>query len=227
MFQRPAYFSARTLIRLYALLMFRLDILRQAKMPGGPKIIVANHPSATDPFMIHLLMKERVNVLITVNAFNVPAFGRFLRMIGEIPVPLENGSCALDQAHQYLREGKSVAIFIEGSISPVQGGFLPPRTGAARLALMSGAPIVPIGIYLRREIALRIRSRISGYPTEAYWYLRGPYAMTAGEPMRFEGDVEDREYVRQLSDRIMREVKFLAHESERRTRRLKLAPSLG
>jgi len=227
LFQRPAYFSARTLIRLYALLMFRLDILRQAKMPGGPKIIVANHPSATDPFMIHLLMKERVNVLITVNAFNVPAFGRFLRMIGEIPVPLENGSCALDQAHQYLREGKSVAIFIEGSISPVQGGFLPPRTGAARLALMSGAPIVPIGIYLRREIALRIRSRISGYPTEAYWYLRGPYAMTAGEPMRFEGDVEDREYVRQLSDRIMREVKFLAHESERRTRRLKLAPSLG
>jgi 1-acyl-sn-glycerol-3-phosphate acyltransferase len=226
LFQRPAYFAGRSIIRLYAFLMFRLDILRQAKLPGGPKILVANHPSGTDPFIIHLMMKERLNVLITESAFNVPVFGSFLRTIGEIPVPLENGSCALEQAHQYIREGRSVAIFIEGTFSPPQGGFLPPRTGAARLALMSGAPIVPVGIYLRREIALRIRSKISGKPTEGTWYLRGPYAMTVGEPMRFEGDVEDREYVRHLSDQIMREIKFLARESERRTRRLKLAPSL-
>lgn len=226
MFQRPAYFIGRLFIRLYALLMFRFDLLHQAKMPAGPKIIVANHPSATDPFLIHLTMRQRLNVLITENAFNVPIFGRFLRTIGEIPVPLEHGGSALDQARQYIQEGKSVCIFIEGQISPVQGGFLPPRTGAARLALMSGAPVVPVGIYLRRETALRLRSKISGKPTEAYWYLRGPYAMTIGESMQFEGDVEDREYVRHLSERIMHEVKFLAHESERRTRRLKLAPSL-
>jgi 1-acyl-sn-glycerol-3-phosphate acyltransferase len=226
LFQKPAYFIGRALIRLYALVMFKLDILREAKMPPGAKIFVVNHPSATDPFMIHLVTKEPLNVLITESAFDVPVFGKFLRTIGEIPVPLENGSCALDQAHQYLREGKSVCIFIEGRISPVQGGFLPPRTGAARLALMSGAPIIPVGIYLRREIALRIRSKISGRQTEGYWYLRGPYAMTVGEALRFEGDVEDREYVRHLSDGIMREVKFLAHESERRTRRLRLAPSL-
>jgi 1-acyl-sn-glycerol-3-phosphate acyltransferase len=206
--------------------MFKLNILRLTQLPAGPKILVANHPSATDPFIIHLLVKEGLNVLITESAFQVPAFGKFLRLMGEIPVPLENGSCALERAGQYLQEGKSVAIFIEGALSPVQGGFLPPRTGAARLALMSGAPVIPVGIYLRREIAMRIRSRIAGRQTESYWYLRGPYAMTVGEPMHFEGDVENREYVRHVSDRIMHEVKFLAHESERRTRRLKLAPSL-
>jgi 1-acyl-sn-glycerol-3-phosphate acyltransferase len=226
LFQKPAYTLVLAFIKLYALLMFRFDIHRQSKLPGGPKIFVANHPSATDPFLIHLVTRERLNVLIIESAFNVPLFGQLLRTVQEIPVPYANGSVALEQARQYVHANRSVAIFIEGRLSPVQGGFFPPRTGAARLALTSGAPIVPVGIYLRRETSLRIRSKISGLQTEGYWYLRGPYAMTVGQPMQFDGDVEDHELVRRISDQVMREVKYLAHESERRTRRLKLAPSL-
>jgi 1-acyl-sn-glycerol-3-phosphate acyltransferase len=223
MLHNTLYTAGRILLWLYAGLMLKLDIHRHGELPAGPKIFVSNHPSATDPFMIHIVSREHLNVLITAKAFNVPVFGWFLRTVREIPVPLEQGSAALDHAHQYIQDGRSVAIFIEGQISPPDGSFLPPRTGAARLALRSGAPIIPVGIFLRREFSVCIRSKINGSQSEGYWYLRGPYAMTVGQPMRFDGDVEDRQYVRHISEVIMHQIRLLTHESEHRTRRPKLA----
>lgn len=214
-------------LRIFALVMLRFDVFHHTRLGVGPKIYICNHPSATDPFLIHLAApREHVNVLITQKAFDVPFFGKYLRAVREIPVPLENGSTALDQAEQHLRAGRSVAIFVEGLISPIEGGFHPARTGAARLALRTGMPVVPVGIALRRDMTISISSKMSGYQTEARWYLRGPYAMTVGNPIRFEGDVEDREFVHHVTDLMMREIRILAHESERRMRRLKLAPSL-
>lgn len=220
------YKFSMLLLRFYSLIMLRLDIYHHKKLGIGAKIYICNHPSATDPFLIHLAApREQVNVLITQKAFDVRFFGKYLRAVGEIPVPLENGSTALDEAERYLRAGKSVVIFIEGLISPIEGGFHPARTGAARLALRTGMPVVPVGIALRRDMTINISSQISGYPTVARWYLRGPYAVTVGDPIRFEGDVEDREFVRRVADLMMREIRLLAHESERRMRRLKLAPA--
>lgn len=226
MFHTLLYKISMFVLRVYALIMLRLDVHHYQRLGIGPKIYVCNHPSATDPFLIHLAVaREQVNVLITEKAFNVPGFGKFLRAVGEIPVPLENGSTALDEAERYLRAGKSVVIFIEGLISPIEGGFHPARTGAARLALRTGAPVVPVGISLRHDMTVSISSKISGNPTEARWYLRGPYAITVGDPIRFDGNVDDREFVRHISDLMMREIRVLAHESERRMRRLKLAPA--
>jgi 1-acyl-sn-glycerol-3-phosphate acyltransferase len=223
MLNNPLYTLARLLLLLYAGLMLKLSIRRLGRLPDGPKIFVSNHPSATDPFMIHIISPERLNVLITAKAFSVPVFGWFLRTIREIPVPLEQGGLALEDACQYIRDGKSVAIFIEGHISPPDGGFLPPRTGAARLAVQTGAPVIPVGIFLRRELSICIKSKISGKQAQAHWCLRGPYAMTVGQPMQFAGDVEDRQHVRNVSDAIMQQIRLLAGESEHRTLRPKLA----
>ena len=119
-----------------------------------------------------------------------------------------------------------MVIFIEGHISPLEGGFLPPRSGAARLALSSGFPVVPVGIFLHRERCHNIRSSISGgIPAEARWYLHGPYAITVGKPTQFEGDVEDREHVRRISETIMERIQHLAFESERRMHSRNLASS--
>lgn len=204
----------RIILLLFAAVMLKLTIQRHGLLPIGPKIFVCNHPSATDPFMIHMIARERLNVLITAKAFSVPVFGWFLRTIREIPVPLENGSAALEEACQYIRDGKSVAIFIEGKISPPDGSFLPPRTGAARLAIQSGAAVIPVGIFLRRELNFCIKSKISGFPAQAHWCLRGPYSMTVGKPMQFGGNVEDRENVRIVSEQIMYQICLLAQESE-------------
>jgi len=229
MFRTLLYKISYIVLRTYALIMFRLDVYHYQRLGIGPKIYVCNHPSAIDPFLIHLAApREQMNVLITQKAFNVPFFGKYLRAVGEIPVPLglENGMAAIDQAERHLRAGRSVAIFIEGHISPIEGGFLRPRTGAAHLALRTGAPVVPVGIALRRDMTVNISSKISGDKSEAYWYLRGPYSITVGNPIRFEGNVDDRKYVRHVSELMMHEIRILAHESEGRMRRLKLAPAL-
>jgi 1-acyl-sn-glycerol-3-phosphate acyltransferase len=211
------YVASLVFVRLFALVMLRYDLRRQGSLPAGPTIFVANHPSATDPFLIHLISRKQLNVLITAKAFSVPVFGWFLRKVQEIPVPLKEGSAALEQARRHLDKGRSVAIFIEGHISPEQGGFLPPRSGAARLALSTGAPVVPVGISLRRERCHNIRSRIAGgVASEARWYLRGPYAVTVGKASRFEGDVEDREHVNRITKSIMEGICALASESEGR-----------
>jgi 1-acyl-sn-glycerol-3-phosphate acyltransferase len=221
------YKVSYVILRIFSLVMLRFDVAHHQRLGLGPKIYVSNHPSATDPFLIHLAVpREQVNVLITQKAFDVRFFGKFLRSVGEIPVPLENGGTALDQAEKHLRAGRSVAIFVEGLISPIEGGFHPARTGAARLALRTGVPVIPVGIALRRDMTISISSKMSGYQTEARWYLRGPYAMTVGDPIRFEGSESDREFVHQVTDLMMSEIRILAHESEGRMRKLKFAPSL-
>jgi 1-acyl-sn-glycerol-3-phosphate acyltransferase len=223
--QRFLYLVSWAFVRLFALVMLRLDIHRHSQLPAGPVIYVANHPSATDGFLIHMVSRKQLNVLITAKAFSVPVFGWFLSKVHEIPVPLKDGSTALEQARRHLELGKSVAIFIEGHISPPEGGFLPPHSGAARLALSTGVPVVPVGISLPRERCLNIRSRITGgMISEARWYFRGPYAITVGLPIRCKGDVEDRVHVRNTSQTIMDGIRDLAYESERRMHGGKLAP---
>ncbi len=210
------YSLARNFIYLYARLIIRMDIQRYGDLPLGPKLFVANHPSATDPFIIHLVSPQPMRVLITDSAFAVPIFGLFLRRMKQIPVSSGQGSIAIEEAHRSLQAGGSVTIFPEGTISPQEGGFHPPRTGAARLALSTGVPVIPVGIHLLRERNICIKSRIDGRKTLGYWCLRGPYAVTIGQPMQFEGDTEDHNHVHKVSRTIMERIHLLVQESERR-----------
>jgi 1-acyl-sn-glycerol-3-phosphate acyltransferase len=204
------------LVRLYARLMFKLDIQSHCALPIGPKLFVANHPSASDPFLIHLLSSKHLSVLISGNAFAMPVFGYFLHHCRQISVIPGQGKDALDEAERRLKSGQSVGIFPEGLISPHEGGYHAPHSGAARLALMTGAPVVPVGIYLPRERNLYISSTLSGKHTSAYWYLRGPYGMTIGEPEKFEGDPEDKGVVHTVTALLMERIHRLAEESEQR-----------
>ena len=213
------YELARTFVQAYSRLMLRMDIQSYAALPRGPKLFIANHPSATDPFLVHLL--ERMSVLITANAFAFPIMGAFLRHVEQVAV--SPGGDALEQAVRLLQQGKSVCIFPEGTFSPQEGGFGEPRTGAARIVLATGVPVIPVGIFLPRERSIRIASNLIGRPTVGYWYLHGPYVVTIGKPMQFEGDVEDHECVHSVTATMMDHIKSLAQESERRLQS-RLAP---
>ena len=219
------YKVARGMIRLYSRLMLNMDVLWHGEMPVGPKIYVANHPSATDPFVLHLLSREPMSVMIASTAFAFPLFGEYIRRAGQIQVSPGEGVRAMEQAKEFLKAGYSVGIFPEGGFSPQTGGFRQPHSGAARLALSTGVPIVPVGIYLPRERNLCISSHLSGEPTLGYWYLHGPYGITIGKPMNLEGDSRDPEHVRAQSRTIMGWIKSLALESEFRMRRLAPVPA--
>lgn len=214
--QTVSYKLGRKLICLYAQFLLKMDIFWQAHLPAGPKLIVANHPSTTDPFYLLTLFPQPLSILIIEHAFKAPLFGGVLRLSGHIPVLSADRHAAFDAAHRQLSNGQSVAIFPEGDLSPRQGGSLPAHSGVARLALMTGAPVIPIGIYFQRERARALVSKFNGKSETGYWYLRGPYGVTIGKPMRFEGDIQDRTHVKSISTIIMDAINSLALASQRR-----------
>jgi 1-acyl-sn-glycerol-3-phosphate acyltransferase len=215
------YKLSTIIIRIYARLMLNIDIQWQHDLPAGPKIFAANHPSATDPFLIHLVSRQPVSVCITDSAFSVPVLGAFMRYLRQISVSPGQGQVTLDMASQMMAAGHAVAIFPEGLVSPHEGGSHAPRSGVARLALKTGVPVIPVGISLLRDRSTQITSGISGKQTTAWWYLRGPYVVTVGTPIQFEGSCEDREHVKSVAQRLMESIHTLASESEQRLRRKK------
>jgi 1-acyl-sn-glycerol-3-phosphate acyltransferase len=214
--QRFLYFIGRNFVRLYALLMLKMDVLWESPLPDGPFLIAANHPSTSDPFYIMTPFRRPVRIMMIESPFLIPVFGRLLREAGHIAVCPRDKQAALEAACRELFSGNPVAIFPEGDTSPRDGGIRPPRTGAARLALSTGVPVVPVGIYLDRRHCTTIRSKASGRPTTGFWHLRGPYSMTVGRAMEFSGNAEDREHVRSVSEKIMESIAGLANASRER-----------
>ena len=179
--------TGNRLSRLYGSVAVNVDVERRAGLPTGAKIIAANHPTTTDPFMLMGLLDEPIHILITEMCFAMPVLGRFLRGAGHIPVVTGNGRAAFNTAVALLRQGKTVGIFPEGALSPLEGGVCPAHTGVARLALAGGAPIVPVGIALEREHILFREAHGGGKVETARILLGGAYAMTIGRPITLEG----------------------------------------
>ena len=140
------YRVSRPLVLSYTGAILKMDVQRFDLLPPGPAIIAANHPSTTDPFYVAGMLRRQSFILIKDLLFQVPVLGEYLRRSGHIPVETGRGEEALTTAVERLRAGHTVIIFPEGVLSPVEGGCAQARTGVARLALMSGAPVVPVGI---------------------------------------------------------------------------------
>lgn len=216
MIENLLYQLSKPIVKTYSGTMLDLDVQWHEQMPTGPKIITANHPSTTDPFFVATLFTHQIFILINEKLFKVPVFGKYLRKSGHIPVVVGNGKAAMDEALKRLADGFSIVVFPEGALSPREGGFCEPRTGAARLALQSGAPVVPVGLSLNRDRVHSIITHIEGLEEEGRWYFRGPYKMTVGRAIYFRGDVENHSYVRQVSQAIMHHIQELAHQSDER-----------
>lgn len=210
------YFFSKPLVRTYTGTILDMDVHKHHQLPRGAKIIAANHPSTTDPFFVASMVGHQSFILINDLLFQVPILGKYLTFSGHIPVKAGDGPAAIQSAVEHLRQGHTIIIFPEGALSPEEGGVHKARTGAARLALMSGAPVIPVGIHLERERVHTIRSTVKGRVEYGRWYLSGPYHITVGNPLQFSGDVEDRALVRSVSDHIMQHIAELARQSENR-----------
>lgn len=215
MFQNTWYQTGRSMVKLYVQHVLRADIVQEAALPAGAKILAVNHPSTNDPAFVTALVDEQASILIKETLFKVPVFGRSLRMAGHIPVVRGNGQASLEAAARLLKRGRTIIIFPEGDISP-ENGLLKAHTGAARLALLSGAPVIPVGISLQHELIRIVHSRVEGADEPSAWYLHGPYAMTTGRPQVFEGDSEDRELVRRVTGQVMEQIRALQLAGQRR-----------
>ncbi|MGW8777353.1 lysophospholipid acyltransferase family protein [Streptomyces sp. NPDC055796] len=122
--------------------------------PGAGTILVANHTSLADPaVVIAALRRYRVEpvVMAAAGLWRVPVLGAALRREGHIPVrrgTARAGEC-LDAAAAVLAAGRCVLLYGEGRLPDrADAGEAAPgpfRSGPARLAAMTGAPLVPIG----------------------------------------------------------------------------------
>jgi len=143
------------LSRLVPLPFVRWDIEGEERLPEtGPAIIVANHRSYFDPIALGILLGRRgrpVRFLGKKEVFDAPVVGQAVRAMGGIRVDRGTGSDEpLAEAAAALEAGELVAIMPEGTIPRGPALFDPElkgRWGAARLAALSGAPVVPVGMW--------------------------------------------------------------------------------
>lgn len=138
------------------LLCARRRVIGRGTIPAGPVIFVANHASHADtPLLIRSLPRHhRIRVAPAAAAdyfFRTPIVAAMTRaIIGAFPFP-RRGTAGLDAAQSMLEHGRSVLLFPEGTRS-ADGRIQPFKTGVVRLAVRSGAPIVPVGLAGTREI---------------------------------------------------------------------------
>lgn len=133
----------------------RFDLDRLEGIPAqGPVIVVANHRSYFDvvPLTVAVARRGRpLRFLAKKEVFDAPVVGQLARALGAIRVERGSGSDQpLAEAARALEAGEAVAIQPQGTI-PRGPAFFDPvlrgRTGAARLAAMTGAPVVPVGLW--------------------------------------------------------------------------------
>lgn len=149
----PVVRPAVELLRVLALLLFRRRWHGQEHMPpaGEPVILVANHLSHTDPVTIsQYVLNTRGRLpkfLIKHSLWSVPVVRAVVEGAHQIPVYRNSAdaSKSLDAAVEALANGDLVLIYPEGTTTK-RADYLPGpgKTGAARLALLSGAPVLPL-----------------------------------------------------------------------------------
>jgi 1-acyl-sn-glycerol-3-phosphate acyltransferase len=134
----------------------RRSVARQ--LPSGPLIVVANHTSYADGVLLAIACRDlgrSLRLLATAGVFRNPLLGPVVRRLGFIPVHRGSASAAqaLDAAAQALAAGEAVGLFPEGRITRDPGHW-PERskTGAVRLALRTGAPILPVAMHGAQEV---------------------------------------------------------------------------
>lgn len=137
---------------------WRLGIEGEQNVPSGPAIVVANHDSVTDPFFLGVAIERPLRFLTKRELWRYRLVGRLVEGLGGIPVERSRGDLgAVAAAARALEEGAAVAIFPQGTV--LGPADRPWQRGAARLALTTGAPLVPVAI-VGAAHALRPGTRI-------------------------------------------------------------------
>jgi 1-acyl-sn-glycerol-3-phosphate acyltransferase len=180
----------------------------------GGVVIAANHISHADPLTFSLFVYDQGRLprfLAKSELFGIPVARRILTATGQIPVH----RMTADAAHAFaaavaaVQDGKAVVVYPEGTLTrqpdlwPMVG-----RTGAARIALASGAPVVPVAQWGAHDILYPYAKR----PTLR---LRMPVHSRAGVPVDLDdlrGQPLTPELTREATERIMAAITTLLEQ---------------
>jgi 1-acyl-sn-glycerol-3-phosphate acyltransferase len=133
----------------------RVEVIGREKLDAARTyIFMSNHASNLDPPLLIPLIPRRTSVLVKKELFRVPVLGRAMRLASLVPVDRTNRQRAIDslqKAHEVLRAGINMTVFVEGTRSP-DGRLLPFKKGPFHLALETGFPVVPVTLVGTHEL---------------------------------------------------------------------------
>ena len=184
---------------------FRLSAVGAEWVPReGSLLLASNHLSVLDPAMIGAVLPRELDYMAKTELFHIPGFGALIRRLNAHPVDRAGSdSAALRLALRLLGDGRAVLVFPEGTRG-VEGRLQPARAGAGMLAVLSGAPVVPVHI------------QGSGQALPRGTVLPRPRRVTVtfGAPIRF-GRERGRARYQEVSDEIMAAIGRLKTEARR------------
>jgi 1-acyl-sn-glycerol-3-phosphate acyltransferase len=202
------YGILRAFLTPFLMILFRPKVKGLRNVPAsGPVIIASNHLSFSDSIFMPLVVPRKVTFLAKSEYFTSPGPKGLLKKLtfialGQVPVDRSGGrrsEAALITGLKILAEGKCLGIYPEGTRSP-DGRLYKGRTGIARLAIESGAPIIPVAMFNTEKIQ----------PTGTVVPKVMRVEMIFGEPLYFEGDSTDLLYLREVTDKIMATIQELS-----------------
>jgi 1-acyl-sn-glycerol-3-phosphate acyltransferase len=140
--------------------LYRMEVTGAERIPSsGGAILVANHASIWDPFVLGVATHREIHYMAKAELFRLRPLAAALRSLNAFPVERGTGDrAALSEAERRLRRGALLGIFPQGTSKPErQNGW---HRGAARLALATGAPLVPVRLTGTRLLPLPTRVRV-------------------------------------------------------------------
>lgn len=204
-----AYWILKMILTPILRVFYRVHVDGREHLPReGPLILAANHRSFLDSIFIPLVVSRRVTFVAKAEYFDDPKTAWFFRAMGQIPIRRSGGSAsdaALAAATEVLAGGGVFGIYPEGTRT--RDGYLHRgKTGVARLALASGAPIVPVGLVGTDDCQ----------PTDKL--LPRPFRhvrIRFGAPIDTEryAHHDDRLVLRQITDELMYEIRELSEST--------------
>jgi 1-acyl-sn-glycerol-3-phosphate acyltransferase len=197
-------------------LITKFTVYDRHKLPASGGVVLApNHYSEIDPVVVGALVWKLGRVprfLAKASLFRVPVVGWFLRRSGQIPV--ERGGVAratgpVSAAGRVADNGNLVIVYPEGTLTrdpdlwPMRG-----KTGAARLAIEQGVPVIPVAHWGIQQVMARYSKKVSVFP-------RKHVAVKFGDPVdlsAFAGRGSDPAALAEATEVIMKAITELLED---------------
>lgn len=151
----------------------------------GPVLLVANHPTLFDPFLIAAATPRPLEYLVDHRVYKIPVLGPLIACCGGVTV--RPGTSSLPAALQRLGRGRALVIFPEAEQTHTLE-LQPFRSGAAVLAVQSGAPVVPVGLSGAEQLST----------ARGAWVLGGQVRLRYGTPLTADAQESPEQFGQRL-----------------------------
>lgn len=195
-------------------LLWRIEVNGIENIPeDGPAVMCPNHLAAIDSFFLPVVLPRGIQYVGKAEYLDDWKTSKLFPALGMIPIDRRGGdhaTAALDAARQVLNRGGLFGIYPEGTRSR-SGKLHKGHTGAARLAIETGSPIIPVGLVGTLDVQP---------PDKSMPNFFRPVTINIGKPVdvtRYRDRVGDRAVYREVIDEVMYEIQALCGQEYEHT----------